>query len=197
MGAARASWRSPRQGAPPSAGRAAGAVRGRGCVPRARGRSPRRLDRLPDGQDDHPSLFDRSGENFVGLDNYETIFTEDTLQQALNNNLIWVLVIPMFVAALGLVFAVLTERVPLVRRAFKTVASCRWRSRFSQAGVIWRSCMSRIRRWGRLNASIGASVQDAVRAGGAPPRRLRRREGPKAREARRARSARTRRRRAR
>src|SRR5688572_5062121 len=66
------------------------------------------------------SLFDRSGEKFVGLDNYETIFTADTLQRALLNNLIWVLVVPMFVTTLGLIFAVLTERVRW-SVAFKTV----------------------------------------------------------------------------
>ena len=38
------------------------------------------------------SFFDRSGDRFVGFDNYQTIFTSDVLLTAVKNNAIWVLV---------------------------------------------------------------------------------------------------------
>src|SRR5687768_7431175 len=53
------------------------------------------------------SFYDRSGDEFVGLDNYETLFTDETLRTAIRNNFLWLLVVPAFVTAVGLVFAVL------------------------------------------------------------------------------------------
>lgn len=57
------------------------------------------------------SLFDRSGSTFVGLHNYGAVVTDPNTRIALRNNLIWVLVAPAFVTGLGLIFAVLTERI--------------------------------------------------------------------------------------
>jgi alpha-glucoside transport system permease protein len=57
------------------------------------------------------SLFDGDGTRFVGLRNYASLFTDDNTRIALRNNLIWVLVAPALVISIGLVFAVLTERV--------------------------------------------------------------------------------------
>ncbi|WP_410574457.1 ABC transporter permease subunit [Amycolatopsis sp. cmx-4-61] len=57
------------------------------------------------------SMFSRDGSSFVGLDNYGSVFTDPDTGIALRNNLIWVLVAPALVTCLGLVFAVLTERI--------------------------------------------------------------------------------------
>src|SRR5690606_10468131 len=57
------------------------------------------------------SLFDRSGTEFVGLRNYVTMFTETRTLTALRNTGLWVLVAPATVTGLGLVLAVLTERI--------------------------------------------------------------------------------------
>ena len=48
---------------------------------------------------------------WVGIDNYRTLFTTSTLLTAIKNSAIWVAVVPAFVTAFGLLFAVLTERV--------------------------------------------------------------------------------------
>ena len=48
--------------------------------------------------------------NWVGIDNYKTLFTTSALTTAIKNNAIWVAVVPAFVTAIGLIFAVLTER---------------------------------------------------------------------------------------
>src|SRR3954469_22989908 len=47
------------------------------------------------------SFYDRSGDKFVGLDNYHTLFTDATLQTAIKNNFLWILIVPAFVTALG------------------------------------------------------------------------------------------------
>jgi alpha-glucoside transport system permease protein len=57
------------------------------------------------------SLFDARGGEFVGVDNYVTAFTDDRTLVALRNSVIWVLVAPTLVTTIGLVLAVLTERI--------------------------------------------------------------------------------------
>src|SRR5207302_26857 len=58
------------------------------------------------------SLFGADGfARFVGLGNYATVFTDHQTLTALKNNAIWVGVAPTLATGLGLIFAVLTERV--------------------------------------------------------------------------------------
>ncbi len=80
------------------------------------------------------SFFDRSGDEFIGLDNYQTLFADDTLLTAIRNNFLWLLIVPAFVTAVGLVFAVLLERDPLLGRRSRSRCSCPWRSRSSPPG---------------------------------------------------------------
>ena len=64
------------------------------------------------------SFFDES-DAFVGIDNYKELFTSDLLVTAIKNNAIWVGVVPALVTTIGLVFAVLMERIRF-SVAFKT-----------------------------------------------------------------------------
>ena len=74
------------------------------------------------------SFYDREGDDFVGLDNYQTIFTTDTLVTAIKNNAIWVLVVPAFVTAVGLIFARPDGARSAGRSRSRPPSSCRWRS---------------------------------------------------------------------
>jgi len=66
------------------------------------------------------SFYNGSATKAVGLSNYRSLFsTADTLI-AFRNNVIWVLVFPFIVTVMGLVFAVLSERIRWAT-AFKTV----------------------------------------------------------------------------
>ena len=56
------------------------------------------------------SLFDRRGNEFVGLDNYVTAFTTDQFQLVLRNTAIWVVVVPLLSTFIGIVYAVLVDR---------------------------------------------------------------------------------------
>lgn len=56
------------------------------------------------------SFYDKNGQNFIGLANYETIFTQEGFQIVLRNTAIWVLVVPIAATFLGLVYAVLVDR---------------------------------------------------------------------------------------
>jgi ABC-type sugar transport system permease subunit len=58
--------------------------------------------------------------SFAGLSNYKHLFTNTSTLRALKNNVIWVVVAPTIVTILGLIFAVLTERIRWAT-VFKTV----------------------------------------------------------------------------
>ncbi|MFE0653821.1 carbohydrate ABC transporter permease [Streptomyces sp. NPDC059534] len=91
----------------------------------------------PIGYSVQRSLFDRAGTSFVGLDNYLSLVTDDSLRTAVRNNLIWLVVAPAVATALGLVFAVLTERVRW-GTAFKLVVFMPMAISMLAAGIIFR-----------------------------------------------------------
>lgn len=104
------------------------------------------------------SFYDRSGDNFVGLDNYVAIFERDTLFTAVQNNAIWLLVVPVSVTAIGLVFAVLLEKVSWAV-AFKTAVFMPMAISAFAAGITWRIVYIQEPDQGALNAGI-AVVKD-------------------------------------
>jgi alpha-glucoside transport system permease protein len=107
------------------------------------------------------SFFGQSGfDDFVGIDNYKTLFTSDLLLTAIKNNAIWVAVVPAFVTAVGLMFAVLTERVSW-SFAFKTAVFMPMAISAFAAGVIWRIMDQQDPNLGAVNAVI-ASVKDTI-----------------------------------
>jgi alpha-glucoside transport system permease protein len=110
------------------------------------------------------SFYDRSGDEFIGLDNYETLFSDDTLRTAITNNFLWLLVVPAFVTAVGLVFAVLLERVRF-STAFKVAVFMPMAISLFAAGVIWRFMYEKDPSQGTINAAIGV-VKDAVSPAG-------------------------------
>jgi alpha-glucoside transport system permease protein len=106
------------------------------------------------------SFFDRDGSDFVGIDNYKELFTTETLKTAIKNNAIWLAVVPAFVTAIGLIFAVLTERIRW-STAFKTVVFMPMAISLFAAGVIWRLMLTQDPSLGTVNA-IEKVFHDAV-----------------------------------
>ena len=100
------------------------------------------------------SFYDRTGENFIWFDNYKTIFTTDILVTAIKNNALWVAVVPAFVTAIGLIFAVLTEKISW-SVAFKTAVFMPMAISLFAAGVIWRIMDQKEPERGTVNAMIG------------------------------------------
>jgi len=83
------------------------------------------------------SFYNASGDGFAGLDNYKALFTDDGIRTALKNNIIWVVFAPTVSTALGLIFAVLTERVRW-GTAFKLVVFMPMAISMLAAGIIFR-----------------------------------------------------------
>ena len=99
------------------------------------------------------SLHDRSGTAFIGLGNYQRMFTDPDTFLALRNNLIWVLVAPALVTVLGLIFAVLTERVRW-GTAFKLIVFMPMAISFLAAGIIFRVVYEQDPERGLANAVV-------------------------------------------
>jgi alpha-glucoside transport system permease protein len=101
------------------------------------------------------SFFDAAGSKFVWFDNFKTLFTTDLLTKAIENNALWVAIVPALVTAIGLVFAVLTERVGWAV-AFKTAVFMPMAISLLAAGVIWRLMYVKDPDQGTINAGIAA-----------------------------------------
>ena len=123
------------------------------------------------------SFTDRTGASFVGLDNYREMLTNPRILTAIRNTAIWVLVVPVVVTTIGLVFAVVTERVSF-GRAFKTIVFMPMAISLVAGGVIWRVVYEEDPDRGVLNAAARAAASVVRRPGpyrgrgaigGAPP----------------------------
>jgi alpha-glucoside transport system permease protein len=101
------------------------------------------------------SLHSRDGGRYVGLANYVTMFTAAETRRAIINNAVWVAVAPTIVTTLGLLFAVLTERVGRAR-VLKTILFMPMAISFLAAGVTWRLVYDTSPDRGVLNAGIVA-----------------------------------------
>jgi alpha-glucoside transport system permease protein len=91
----------------------------------------------PIGFSVYRSFFDKAGTGFAGFDNYVSLFTDSTILTAIKNNLIWVVVAPTVSTALGLIFAVLTERVRW-GTAFKLIVFMPMAISMLASGIIFR-----------------------------------------------------------
>jgi ABC-type sugar transport system permease subunit len=104
------------------------------------------------------SLYDADGSGFVGLDNYHDIFTNDATLTAVRNTAIWVAVAPAVVTVLGLIFAVLTERVRW-GTAFKLIVFMPMAISMLAAGIIFRLVYEQDPELGAANA-VAKSIHD-------------------------------------
>jgi len=104
--------------------------------------------------------FQNTDRNFVGIDNYQRLFETDRMIQAIQNNAIWVASAPAIITGLGLMFALLTERVSY-QTAIKIVVFMPMAISFLSTGVIWRLMYEENAELGLLNAGM-KGVSDVV-----------------------------------
>ncbi|NYD44058.1 alpha-glucoside transport system permease protein [Actinomadura luteofluorescens] len=107
------------------------------------------------------SFFDASGDSFVGVDNYTGVFQGHDNLVAVRNTAIWVVVAPTVVTIIGLVFAVLTERIRWAT-VFKLVVFMPMAISFLASGVIFRLVYQQDPDKGVANAAMVA-VHDMFR----------------------------------
>ncbi|MEU5462910.1 carbohydrate ABC transporter permease [Streptomyces althioticus] len=122
------------------------------------------------------SFYDQSGDSFAGFDNYQALFTDDGIRTALKNNVLWVVFAPTVATALGLVFAVLTERVRW-GTAFKLVVFMPMAISMLAAGIIFRLVYDQDPDKGVANA-VWVGVHDTFAQSSAFPKAHPGRESP-------------------
>ncbi|MGI6674607.1 MAG: carbohydrate ABC transporter permease [Limnochordia bacterium] len=83
------------------------------------------------------SFMDRRSQSFVGLENYKYVFTSQTMLRAFKNNLLWLVVFTAGTVGLGLLFAILVDRVKYERLA-KSIIFMPMAISFVGAGVVWK-----------------------------------------------------------
>ncbi|MFE2647804.1 ABC transporter permease subunit [Streptomyces nigra] len=104
------------------------------------------------------SFFDASGTRFVGGDNYSEMFRDPATLKAIRNTTIWVVVAPALLTGLGLILAVLVEKVRWAT-AFKLLLFMPMAVSFLAAGIIFRLAYDEDPDKGVLNAAA-VSVHD-------------------------------------
>lgn len=107
------------------------------------------------------SFMNRRGDQFIGLDNYSWFFSQSDTLIALRNNALWVVLLPALAVGIGLLVAVLVDRVRY-EGIVKTVIFLPLAISFVAAGVIWRFMYELQPNIGTLNAAIGAFGADPV-----------------------------------
>ncbi|MFF8035438.1 ABC transporter permease subunit [Streptomyces sp. NPDC016626] len=105
------------------------------------------------------SFFDATGNEFVGGENYAEMFRDPATVKAIRNTAIWVVVAPTLLTGLGLILAVLVEKVRWAT-AFKLLLFMPMAVSFLAAGIIFRLAYDEDPDKGVLNAAV-VSVHDA------------------------------------
>lgn len=113
------------------------------------------------------SMYDASGTEFVGADNYLAMFTDRDSLIAIRNTAIWVVVAPALVTGLGLIFAVLTERVRWAT-VFKMIVFMPMAISFLASGVVFRLVYEQDPEKGLANAALVAVHDTFTNAAGYP-----------------------------
>jgi alpha-glucoside transport system permease protein len=84
------------------------------------------------------SLKDQFGEEFVGLANYQFVFTDEGMLRALRNTAGWVILVPLVAVSIGLAFATLADRLRRGEAVAKSLIFLPMAISFVGASATWR-----------------------------------------------------------
>jgi alpha-glucoside transport system permease protein len=104
------------------------------------------------------SFFDKTGRTFVGFSNYTWAFGDAAFRQSIFNNALWLIIVPAFATAFGLIIAVLADRLWWGNIA-KSLVFLPMAISFVGASVIWKfvyDFAGEGNEIGLLNALVGA-----------------------------------------
>jgi alpha-glucoside transport system permease protein len=83
------------------------------------------------------SFRDARGEAWVGLDNYRFVFTDPGMLRSIRNTAAWMVVVPLVSVAIGLVFAVLVDRLRRMEAVAKSLIFLPMAISFVGASIVW------------------------------------------------------------
>jgi alpha-glucoside transport system permease protein len=85
----------------------------------------------------YQSFFNAAGDAFVGMDNYQTIFTDSDQITVLRNTVLWVVITPFVATAVGLLYAILVDKARMESLA-KALIFLPMAISFVGASIIWK-----------------------------------------------------------
>jgi len=97
------------------------------------------------------SLYNRTGDTYIGFGNYKVMFADEAFTTALFNNALWVLVVPALSTFLGLLVAQLTDRMKYGNIA-KSLIFMPMAISFVGASLIWKFVYANNAEIGLINA---------------------------------------------
>lgn len=113
------------------------------------------------------SFYNEAATKFVGLHNFASVFSTDAILTSFKNNIVWVLIFPFFVTFIGLMVAVLTERIRW-STAFKTIIVMPIVFSTTASALVWRTIFDLDPHIGVVNA-LEQTVSDWLRTPGSYP----------------------------
>jgi alpha-glucoside transport system permease protein len=84
------------------------------------------------------SLRDSFGQEFVGLDNYRFVFSDDSMLRSIRNTLGWIVIVPLFATVIGLIYATLADKLRRGEAVAKSLIFLPLAISFVGASVTWR-----------------------------------------------------------
>jgi alpha-glucoside transport system permease protein len=83
------------------------------------------------------SFQDRTSTEWVGFDNYAVVFSDPAMLRSIRNTLAWMIIVPAVAVVIGLVFAVLADRLPRGESLAKSLIFLPMAVSFVGASVVW------------------------------------------------------------
>ena len=84
------------------------------------------------------SFRDARSQDFVGVDNYEFVFTDESMLRAIRNSALWIVLVPLVAVSIGLVFATLADKLRRGEAIAKSMIFLPMAISFVGAAVTWR-----------------------------------------------------------
>jgi len=83
------------------------------------------------------SFGDSQGEGFVGLDNYDFVFSDESMLRSIRNTAGWIVIVPVVAVSIGLAFATLADRLRRGEAVAKSLIFMPMAISFVGATVTW------------------------------------------------------------
>lgn len=106
------------------------------------------------------SLYNNNSTEFVGLQNYQAVFSERIMIEAFRNNLLWLVIGTAMTVSLGLLIAILADR-SRFESAAKSLIFLPMAISMVGAGVIWKFVFAVDPNIGLLNATVTSAGGEA------------------------------------
>ena len=84
------------------------------------------------------SLKDSQGQEFIGLDNFKFVFTDESMLRSIRNTFGWIVIVPLLGVSIGLAFATLADRLRRGEAFAKSMIFLPMAISFAGASITWR-----------------------------------------------------------